>query len=41
MKRQTPHALDETCLDALIRSFDPSSSTAAGLAQLSINVQHN
>jgi putative nucleotidyltransferase with HDIG domain len=41
MKKQAPHALDETCLDALIRSFEPGSSTATSLVQLSMNVQHS
>jgi putative nucleotidyltransferase with HDIG domain len=39
MKQQTPHALDETCLEALTRSFDPAASFSAGLAQLSVNVR--
>ncbi len=41
MKQQAPHALDATCLDALMRSLDPETSNAAGLAQLSANLQHN
>ena len=40
MKKQAPHALDETCLDALMRSLDPKTSTVAGLAQLSVTLQH-
>ncbi|HTM48126.1 MAG TPA: HD domain-containing phosphohydrolase [Bryobacteraceae bacterium] len=39
MKQQTPHALDETCFEALTRSYDPAASFSAGLAQLSVNVR--
>ena len=40
MRKQAPHALDATCLEALIRSANSVNSNAPGLAQLSANVQY-
>jgi putative nucleotidyltransferase with HDIG domain len=41
MKKEAPHALDATCLEVLLRSFDPASSNTAGMAQLSAHLQHD
>ena len=42
MRKEAPHALDATCLEALMRSADSVvDSNAAGLAQLSANVQNS
>jgi putative nucleotidyltransferase with HDIG domain len=39
MRKQAPHALDATCLEALMRSSGPAMSNAAGLTQLSDSVR--
>ena len=39
MRKQAPHALDATCIEALIGSYNPETSNAAGLAQLSANLR--
>lgn len=41
MRSEAPHALDATCLEALMRSADPTTSNTVDLAQLSASVQHN
>ena len=38
MRKQAPDALDATCIEALIASYGPETSNAAGLAQLSANL---
>jgi len=39
MRKQAPHALDATCIEALVASCGVETSSAAGLAQLSANLR--